>query len=125
MNYREVKINDCETIDTITSHHISAYSEKFSSNIISHNRDDYKKETIKDILHHKVVISDDNMAFLVLEDRTDPLIKNSKYHLVKRIFVEKSHRKKGRAKNMIKYCQDKYGALMGYDGKFYMIEEVK
>jgi len=121
----EVKPENTEIIKKIAELHYVAYSEKFPKENISHDIKDYINETMNDTTSRKTFTNKECNMLIVCEDRTDKLLKNSTYHLVTRIFVSKDMRKNGNAKKMIKYCQDKLGPLMGYDGKFYTIGEIQ
>lgn len=125
MNLIEVKLSDDKLISKLARVHREAYSEKFNKDMISDNIQDYITETIHDIRYKRVFVNSDISCLIVCEDRTDKLLKNSTYHLITRIYVTPSKRKQGLAKDMVKYCQQKLGVLMGYDGKFFKMEAVK
>lgn len=105
--------------------HWEAYHSKYPELLVSNNMDDYVQSTLEDCTLRKCLVLPDFSGLIVLEDMTDKLLLNSTYHLVRRIYVTPSKRKKGKAKAMLKYCQDTFGTLMGYDGKFYTIGEIK
>ena len=121
MNFTEVKIHDLDLIFSIAGMHYDAYHEKFCGKRISNDFNDYLVSTIEDVINLKVIAND--YGVIVLQDMTDKLLLNSTYHLVRRIYVKPKYRKRGIAKKFIKYCQDTYGTLMGYNGKFYTMEK--
>lgn len=123
MNFIEVKIQDLDNIFTLANMHYDAYHEKFCESRISDDFNDYILSTIDDILKYKVIVSD--YGLIVLQDMTDKLLLNSTYHLVRRIYVKPKYRGQGMAKQLVKYCQDTYGTIMGYNGKFYNLEKIQ
>jgi predicted GNAT family acetyltransferase len=125
MNLIEVKISDLLIIEKLAKLHYQAYQEKFNKEQISHKIEDYIKDTINDIQNKRVFTNEDISCLIVCEDRTDALLNNSTYHLITRIYVSPSLRGKGMAKIMVQFCQNKLGKLMGYNGKFYHIGEIK
>lgn len=120
MNFIEVS-GSIEEIQLIAEMHYMAYKEKFEPSKISKDFNDYKNFTILDILEHIVICNDTYNCLIVLQDMTDLLLLNSTYYLVRRIYVKPEFRGHGLAKSLLAYCKNKYGPLMGYDGKFYMI----
>lgn len=120
MNFIEVS-GSPEEVQLIAEMHYLAYKEKFEADKIAKDFNEYVAFTISDILVHKVVCNDTYSCLIVLQDMTDPLLLNSTYHLVRRIYVKPEFRGQGLAKKLVAYCQGKYGPLMGWDGKFYMI----
>lgn len=110
------------TLAIIARMHWEAYHEKFTSGI-SEVFEDYKQSTLEDCGVRKCLVTIDFSGLIVLEDMTDKLLLNSTYHLVRRIYVKPDYRGRGIAKRMVKYCQDRYGTLMGWDGKFYTLKE--
>lgn len=123
MNFIEVKLHDLDNIFAIANMHYNAYHEKFCKDRISDDFNDYIMNTIDDIYKYKVITN--AYGLVVLQDMTDKLLLNSTYHLVRRIYVKPNYRGQGIAKQFIKYCQDTYGTIMGYDGKFYNLEKQK
>lgn len=121
MNLIEANLSHAEVIADM---HRDAYKEKFNKEQLNYI-DLYLEETIKDINTKKVFITDNFTALIVCEDRTDPLLLNSTYHLITRIYVKPEYRGQGIAKKLVKHCQDTLGPLMGWDGKFYNIGEIQ
>lgn len=105
--------------------HWEAYHSKYPELLVSHNMDDYLFSTLEDCQLRKCLVLEDLTGLIVLEDMTDKLLLNSTYHLVRRIYVVPSERNKGKAKQMVRHCQKRFGTLMGYNGKFYTIGEIK
>jgi GNAT superfamily N-acetyltransferase len=101
--------------------HYNAYEEKFP-NLRSPYLEDYLISTKLDLDIRQVYIHSSNKALIVLEDKTDILLRNSTYYLITRIYVSPELRGKGIAKYMLTYCKQ-FGPLMGYNGKFYFIKD--
>ena len=120
MNFIEVS-GSIEEVHLIAEMHYLAYKEKFEVDKIAKDFNEYVAFTISDIQAHKVVCNDTYSCLIVLQDMTDQLLLNSTYHLVRRIYVKPEFRGQGLAKSLLVYCKNKYGPLLGYDGKFYMI----
>lgn len=118
MKLIEAKITD---IDNIAKLHWLAYHEKFSN--CSNDFNKYLEFTCDDILKRKVIVDSQLTCLVVLEKIYDILIPNADYFLVKRIYVIPKERNKGKAKELLQHCRNNYGPLMGWDGKFYKLEE--
>lgn len=108
-------------INSIAKLHWLAYHEKFTN--CSDDFNEYLEFTCDDIFKRIVVVDSQLTCLIVLEKVYDILIPNADYFLVKRIYVVPSERHKGKAKELLHYCRNNYGPLMGWKGKFYKLEE--
>ena len=104
MNFIEVS-GSPEEVQLIAEMHYLAYKEKFEADRIAKDFNEYVAFTISDIRAHKVVCNDTYSCLIVLQDMTDPLLLNSTYHLVRRIYVKPEFRGRGLAKSLLAYCK--------------------
>lgn len=114
-----------EHIEAIGNQLMDSYTEKFSEELLTDKLKDFYTSARNDVENRLCIISEDLSCRIVLLDMTDILLKNSTYYLITRIYVKPEYRGKGLAKQLIAHCQSAYGPLMGYDGKFMQIGDIK